>query len=318
MRATRPVNLAEGQPPPPEPEFAPEKALKDGAYTSPPVTRLLPERLVVRLYKNGAFKEFTGQLIPEPLVLGLDPTQPPFDQSPASGLSQQGSGLHTPDYLRWIHDFEEAEARGMARGIDLAQHPEYRDGVDKILVVGAKLALEEDEGGQLWSQQLENHLYKKDGLSVVAQGTPTNNFGQQKAGYNQREQDADLYFRSEWLAPEAQPLTSDGARLNKVLGLPAGLRLPGGQQPDIAEAALMNELLWPATWGYYLLQFFSPGLTEATREQARRFFIRQVSGRGAAACAAHQPPALWPYPGFFFFPLAVWPPAGRCRRAAGR
>jgi hypothetical protein len=280
VRATRPTNFVEGQPPPANPEFAALRPLKDGAYTSPPVTRLLPDRLVVRLYKDGTFTEFTGQVIPEPLVLGLDPTQDPFDQDPGSGLQLTGSGLRTPEYLRWIHDFEAAEAAGMALRINLDQHPEFKSGVDKIVVVGAKLSADENAGTRLWEQQLENHLYKEEGLGLVPKGTATNNFEQQKAGFNRREQDADLYFQSEWLPPAPAVLETDEARLKRVLGLDGGRRLPLGHCPDISEGSLLNQLLWPATWGYYLLQFFSPGLTEATREQARQFFIRHVHARG--------------------------------------
>jgi len=58
------------------------------------------------------------------------------------------------------------------------------------------------------------------------------------------------------------------------------LRLPNGGLMDVSEASLVNELLWPATLGYYLMQFFSPGLDEPTRELARQFFIQHVSGRG--------------------------------------
>ena len=49
---------------------------------------------------------------------------------------------------------------------------------------------------------------------------------------------------------------------------------------DIHEAVQMNRLLWPATFGYYLLQFFTPALTEATRERVRQFFTNYVTGRG--------------------------------------
>lgn len=279
VRATRPTNFVTGQAPPATPEFAPG-ALKDGAYTYPPVTRLLPDRLVVRLYKNGVFQDFTGKVIPEPLVLGLDPTHDPFDTDPSSGLAEAGTGLKSPEYLRWIHHFEAAETAGLAVRIDLDLHPEYQTGVDKIVVVGAKLAADGTEGSRLWQDQLENHLYKEEGLGIIAKGTPTNNYEQQKTGYNQREQEADRYFQSEWLAGEVGNLNSDEFLLNKALGLGTDFHLPGGQGTDISEAALMNELLWPATWGYYLMQFFSPALDESTREQLRLFFLRHVHGRG--------------------------------------
>lgn len=318
VRATRPTNAVPGQPPPAQPVFPGPGPYKDGAYTAPPVARLLPDRLVVRLYKDGAFKEFTGKAIPEPLVLGLDPTQDPFDKDPASGLGQQGAGLSSPEYLRWVHQFEAAEAVGMALRINLSEHPEYSTGVDKILVLGAKLSAGEEESADLWEALLENHLYKEEGLGLVPCGTPTNNFEQHKAGYNQRELEADRYFESEWLPETSQALETDESRLKKILGLKTGFRLPGGQGVDISEGALFNEMLWPATWGYYLLQFFSPQLEEATREQIRRFFLRHVSGRGLMPVLRvnRQPYGLLPVTSFTHWAYGAAPPAGEEQLAA--
>ncbi|MGV3504086.1 MAG: hypothetical protein ACO1O1_10280 [Adhaeribacter sp.] len=312
VRATRPLNAVPGQPPPAQPEFPAPGPYKDGAYTLPPAARLLPDRLVVRLYKDGAFKEFTGKAIPEPLVLGLDPTQDPFDQDPAAGLGQQGAGLSSPEYLRWVHQFEAAEAVGMALRINLNEHPEYSTGVDKILVLGAKLSAGEEESANLWEALLENHLYKEEGLGVVPPGTPTNNFEHHKAGYNQREQEADRYFESEWGTETPAPLETDEARLKKILGLGASFRLPGGRGTDLSEGALFNEMLWPATWGYYLLQFFSPQLEEATREQVRRFFLHHVSARGLLPVLRvnRQPYGLLPVTSWAHWGYGAAPQAG--------
>ncbi|NUN99203.1 MAG: hypothetical protein HUU01_01170, partial [Saprospiraceae bacterium] len=278
VRNTQPKNYTPGGAFPASPAF-PDVFLKNGAYTQAPLTRLLPDHFVVRLEKkDGTTKEFTGNLIPEPLTLGLDPTYDPFNKESDGGFSSDGLKLKTPEQLRWMHDLQTAEEKGMAIRIDLNEHPEFKDGVDRIFVLGAKTSADATEGSRLLHHQLNNFLYKESGLAILPQGTPTNNYLGQQSGLKQQERTAKSYFQSEL----TRPITgdTDQNRLFQALGLPDGLRLPNGNTADIREALLMNRLLYPATWGYYLLQFFTPDLNEAMREQIRQFFINRVSARG--------------------------------------
>ncbi|MDZ4702282.1 MAG: hypothetical protein SH848_00025 [Saprospiraceae bacterium] len=284
VRVTRPANFPQGGELPTTPQFSAPPPFKDGAYTLPPVAHLLPDRFVVRLYKGGQFKEFSGNPIAEPLRLGLDPTDKPFgNQEQAALFTGENAQLTAPEYLRWIHDLETAESMGLAIRVDLTNHPEYQDGVDKIFVLGAKFSADETESTRMLNAHLENCLYKEEGLAVLPQGTPTNNFEEQKSGFNRREAASLAYFRSEWLPeqPHALGLETDEMRLRRFLGLPQNFRLPGGHHTDMDEALHMNNLLWHATWGYYLLQFFTPALSEPKRELLRKFFSKYVSGRGA-------------------------------------
>lgn len=278
VRNTQPKNYTPGGPFPASPVF-PDVALKNGAYTQAPLTRLLPDHFVIRLEKkDGATKEFTGNLIPEPLTLGLDPNDDPFNTESDASFSPDGLTLKAPEQLRWMHDLKAAEEKGMAIRIDLNEHPEFKDGVDRIFVLGAKTSADATEAGRLLHDQMNNFLYKESGLAILPQGTPTNNYAGQQSGLNQREGTAKLYFQSELITPTTGG--TDQNRLFQALGLPDGLRLPNGGTTDIREALLMNRLLYPATWGYYLLQFFTPELNEAKREQIRQFFINRVSARG--------------------------------------
>lgn len=278
VRNTQPKNYTPGGPFPAAPVF-PDVALKNGAYTQAPLTRLLPDQFVIRLEKkDGTTKEFTGNLIPEPLTLGLDPTYDPFNRESDAGFSQDGLTLKAPEQLRWMHDLKAAEEKGMAIRIDLNEHPEFKDGVDRIFVLGAKTSADATEGGRLLHDQINNFLYKESGLAILPQGTPTNNYAGQQSGLNQREGTAKSYFQSELTNPTTGD--TDQNRLFQTLGLPDTLRLPNGNTTDIREVLLMNRLLYPATWGYYLLQFFTPELNEAKREQIRQFFIDRVSARG--------------------------------------
>ena len=280
VRSTRPENYTPGANLSTAPVFR-QPLLKEGVYTLPPVARLLPDRFVARLYKGDQYKEFTGRQRAEPLLTGLDPTDDPFDtKESAGGFVPDGAGLKAPEYLRWMFDLETAEKAGMAIRIDLKQYPQFETGVDRIIVLGAGLDADAAEGERLLNAHLENHLYKESGLGILPQGTPTNDSGGQKSGYNRREEAARAYYRSEFSGAAEGPLQADETFLRQLLGLPDAPRLPNGHLTDIQEALMMNSLLWPATWGYYLLQFFTPELSESKRETLRQFFVHHVSGRG--------------------------------------
>jgi hypothetical protein len=299
-RLTQPTNYTLGQAPPASPAFPANPPLKDGAYTLPPVAQLLPERIVVRLYAaTGTFKEFTGKPIPEPIRLGLDPTDDPFDEKTAGTIFKEENGdLQAPEYLQWVQNLEAAEQQGMAIRIDLKQNPEFKQGVERIIVLGAKLSANETESAQLLDEHLENCLYKEEGMGILPQGTPTNNFGEQKSGFNLKEPAALAYFKAMFRAPVAHPqgLESDESFLRRLLGLADSFRIPHGDQTDIDEAKKMNGMLWHATWGYYLLQFFSPAMTEPRREMLRQFFSQYVTGRGLLPVLRinHQPYGIIP------------------------
>ena len=284
MRISQPVNFTFGQQMPDKPRFPDNPMLKDAAYSLAPTTLLLPERIVVRLYAaTGTFKEFIGKPIPEPIRLGLDPTDDPFDEKPASAIFTEEKGtLKAPEYLQWVQDLDVAEEQGLAVRIDLSQNPEFKNGVAKIIVLGAKLSADETDSTQLLNEHFENCLYKEEGMSIVPQGTPTNNFGDKKSGFNHKEKASLAYFMSAYKAPKqhAQQLTSDESYLRRFLGLNDSFRFPNGDQTDIDEAKNMNSMLWHSTWGYYLLQFFSPAMTETKRETLRQFFNEYVTGRG--------------------------------------
>ena len=278
VRSTQPLNYKPGTKLPPTPTF-PSVALKNSPYTQAPVARVLPDRFVVRLEKKDKpAKEFIGKLIPEPLALGLDPMFDPFNKTASNEFSPAGTVLKSPEQLRWMHDLKAAEELGLAICIDLKQHPEFNDGVDKIFVLGTKTSSDATEAGRLLNGHFENCLYKENGLSILPQGMPTNNYIGQKSGFNQREEEAKSYFRSEWGIPANGD--TDQLRLRQALGLRESFRLPGGDTTDLREAMLMNTLLYPATWGYYLLQFFTPAISDDARERVRHFFTNRVSGRG--------------------------------------
>lgn len=274
VRALRPRNF-DGTPSG-TPQF-PDVRLKDGAYTRAPVARLLPERFVVRLTRGDVVRELLGRTVPEPLPLGLDPLASDDERADAA-MDRAGTTLRMPASVRWLHDLDAAEQIGLAIRVDLAQHPEFRDGIDSIVVLGVKLSAAPDEAQRMLAEHIENCVHKETGLGLLAQGTPTN----ATADVSKRvieEADTRRWFDAVW-SPERDPAT-DGSRLRRALGIAEAVPVPGGNLRDIEEAALINSALWPATLGYLFLQFMAPKMDEESRERVRAFFVEHVSGRGS-------------------------------------
>ena len=76
--------------------------------------------------------------------------------------------------MEWIYDFDRAVEVGMAMRVPL-EEPFTTDGFDRILAIGLRLSSDEGENQGLLEELLENHHFAPDGMSLLPQGTPTNN-----------------------------------------------------------------------------------------------------------------------------------------------
>ena len=156
-------------------------------------------------------------------------------------------------------DFERAVRDGMALRVDLP--PAARGRLDLLVVVGVRT-----EGGKLTSatsaerieRLLTAHRYTR-GLGFVPQETPTNNTRARPAGYRPDAADYDVELGEPLFEPGDE---SNGAHASEALGVaPAALdhtAHAGGGGDARTARRLMNEALWPATWGYYLDQLMVP------------------------------------------------------------
>ena len=142
---------------------------------------------------------------------------------------------------------------------------------------------------------IEAHKYT-DGLSLVTQGTPTNNTEDATSGFTTDDPGHDQSFRLILGEPQFQAGDgSDGDELSKALGLPPELlaRTGNADAREQREARDMNRALWPSTWGYYLEQMIGlgdfngqqPGAfpeaeIDANLEYARTHFVDHVRAGG--------------------------------------
>lgn len=255
---------------------------KQAAWSHAPQMKVLPDRFVFIGYQNGkATVVELGRPVPSPLVAGPDPAAPKEEQ-----LQPDAAGnLVIPDEMKWMTDFDRAVEVGMGFRITLDE-TQAQQGFDRILVVGLRLSASAETGKTELETLLLHHSFSRKGLSLVAQGTPTNNTEAIGAGFD-RQDDPDESFDdrkgplfvadSDWLDKP------DGQWLAEYLGIDPALfeSVHNADASDQLAGRAMNIALWPATLGYWMESMMSGVFTRAAIEQTREFFNLYVIGAGA-------------------------------------
>ncbi len=262
----------------------PNVQLKQASWSRAPRSGVLPNRFVV-ITANGNRTTHVVACAPvnPNLKLGLDP-------DPANAANEQYTldatgNLVVGESVRWMVDFNEAIRSGMGVKITIT-HDEATAGFDRVYVLGVTTEAR-DQGRARLEALIDNHHYGQNGLALVPIGTPTNNAETETAGYKSTD-DPDESFDVErgpaLFDPAAAPATAaDGLRLARALGVDsaklAHVAHAGGQ--DVNEALLMNRVLWPATFGNYLEEFFGSLMPIETRDWIAEFSLTHVTARGS-------------------------------------
>ena len=265
---------------------APAGTPRAGSWTRAPLARLLPTRWQVRGYRAArptvqapevSWTVTGGEIRPE-LAVGPNPN------AVLPGTPADDQVLVDPG-MRWMIDFAEAEAAGMAVRVPLDVDPRLFDlGVDRLIVVGV------DERRDPWraatglADLFEAHHYT-DGFCVLEPGTPTNDPDGTVSASDPRGPARDAFHRGidasrYQVAPH--PAGTVGADLLAALGVPAGYggavaRAAGGDRVDHQRDAAAA--LWSVTWGYFLFHVLD-GVPFASIREARRHFVDHVRPRG--------------------------------------
>jgi hypothetical protein len=260
------------------PQF-PEETLKAESWSQAPSSRVLPDCFVVMGFFQGkeVFRK-AGSPIPDPLIVGPDPQAVEVD------FRQEDGKLLVGEDIAWIYDFKKAVQVGMGVQIEL-EPPFDSQGLSRLLVLGLRLSADEKESQTLVEELFEGHSYSPDGLSLVPQGTPTNNTERQGSGFSSVDPGAETSFAVETGGPLFEPVDDptekrDGQWLVEALGIRHRpfQRIQHAGRGDIREAYLMNTALWSGTLGYYLEEMLDVSLQ--TIGQVRSFFSDYVTGRG--------------------------------------
>jgi hypothetical protein len=261
--------------------FPPAANIRRHSWSRPARVNTLPDRFVFIGQNTGAPSVvLIGEPVPPELVVGPSPSAPE-----AGELMQDANGdLIIPEEMKWMVDFDLAVKVGMGFRINLGN---ATNGFERVLVAGVRLDESAEEGEGLLRTLLEHHQFSRTGLSIVPQGTPTNNIDTGTSGYT-RAPDADASFdriaKGILFNPDDNPLLKrDGQWLAEYLGLPylAFDRVAGADTLDQHDARAMNIALWPATLGYWMETMMAPVFSDAAVDETRNFFERYVSGRGA-------------------------------------
>ena len=261
----------------------PDVALKDGPWTQAPHSKVLPDRfVVVTVAGDQATHTVVGAPVDPQLKLGLDPD--PANAAQEGFTLDADGNLVMGASIRWMGDFDQALAKGMAVTIPLAPY-EARDGFDRVYVLGVR-GTSADDGRKLVEGLLDNHHYGQTGLSLVPVGTPTNNTEERASGFTQRD-DSDASFDLERQGPlfdvnAADEAAKDGLRLARAIGVDAARlgHVERADGTDGADALLVNAVLWPGTVGHALEEELGLIFSVDTRNRLKAFALANVTARG--------------------------------------
>ena len=244
------------------------------------IATALPDRWLVVGYRGGQeqFRKW-GRPIPDRLAVSLTP-----DPNAVDDIAPPPTDLGLSDDLRWIADYGTAETQGMAvtiRQADvIAGRQPLSTGVDRLIVLGVDWTLTPAEAAASLGRLLEAHLYA-DGLSVVPQGTPTNNAESAPAGSDPTNATA-----MDPLLADNPPATPASRALGLLLGVPdspALRRIPGGNSTESETAQRLLSALWSSTFGYYLSVMLGPLVDAATQATLRDHAVAFLRPAGLAS-----------------------------------
>jgi len=272
------------------PAAAVTSTAQDTAWRRAPQARLLPDRWIAVVQSGGRpALAVEGRPITRPLAVGPDPQAAALD--PASPQAR-GEQVAVDEGMRWMIDFDAAEAAGMALRIAVPASV-MTTGIESLFVLGTATSINAGAGADQLARLLDAHHYT-DGLGFVRPGTPSNNTAERRAGYRSDDPGAqDSYANEVARAASAPDAESNAMRLGAALGVPDLQRAAvlGGLDNAVLQhdldARQMNTALWPATWGYFLsnmIGFAGTGLTLDHLAWAREHFVRHV--RAGGPCAA--------------------------------
>lgn len=258
----------------------PTPPLKSGPWTEAPKSKVMPDCFVIRLYNGSSYREVIGRPIPDPLQLSIDPND---DEN---AYDFEDGNFDLPNKIKWLSDMDEAVKVGMALKIDL-QGQESSEGFDRILVLGVKYSTDDANSKSLLENLIDNHHYTDGGISLLKQGTATNNTEDTRSGYSVYGMDEEEAFRIEMGGPLFTTTTddkmkTDGQHLAEVLGLDYSVveNLGFADGYDIKDGMCMNRALWPATLGYYMSQIMHPTFTKDDIKKTKEHYTQFVLGRG--------------------------------------
>lgn len=240
---------------------------------------LLPSHFVVEGYdaQDHLLFQNKGAAIPPDLAMAPD-----VNSEEIQLTRDAHNRIKANEEIKWMFDFDEAMAKGMAIKIPVNVPPSGELIISKLIVIGIKLHHTALKNRELVEDWIENHNYSQ-GISLIPQGTPTNN------KYAPEEDIKPDKLRMQESTEDQKyftPVTNradkkDGQYLAEALGIRYSKSdlLPNGDNSDVREAMAFNTAMYPGTLGLYFDEIVHPLLNEHEKELTKKFFIDNVSGR---------------------------------------
>ena len=247
---------------------SPEVPLRAPGTSRASTARALPDVFLVRVRVGGQVLVLAGNPVSDTLQVGVD-------MSAATSTARLDEEVIVlAEGLRWMAEYDQAEAAGMAVTVTL---PTGAQRVDDVTVVGVCVSLAPGDAGELLTTLVARHRVT-DGAGFVTPGTPTNNLADTSSGYTDRPDPGRL-------EPTAQPVPgpdSNAAVLSRALGVPqdALAHLGGAADTDDADAKAMLRATFEATWGPYLRQQAQPAFPVRRTPEVYRHVVEHVRGGG--------------------------------------
>ncbi len=262
---------------PPARPVLPDTARRASTWTRAAASGVLPDRFAVVTLAGGKVTHVAqGSPVPPDLELSLNPS----DTSAAGQFSLDPDGnLIVAESIRWLVDFDEAVAKGMAVSLPITQ-AEAVAGFDEVFVIGLAGG-DPQAGADRIAAMLDAHHYTAAGLSLLPIGTATNNTEAQPAGHTSAD-DADIAFPIERGPSMTADSDSDGARLAAALGVHADhlAHISGADARDAANSLTATAALYEGTLGHAFEELAAGLIPLDGRERLRAFVTSAVSARG--------------------------------------
>ena len=262
----------------------PDRTLKDRAWTRPPLADALPTSWTVVGYKDEVVVVKADSL-PVALELQVGPNP---DAPKATFPTDQ---IALENEMKWLVDFKEAERVGMALRATMSKTV-AEAGFDFLLVTGIRKTSDPSESSTTLRDLFNAHHYT-DGLSFIQPGTPSNNSEDTPSGFSSKDVGHETSYAAEFEAPE---LNQEERKFSNTDVLSHALGLTGEEavfdnisnafHNEQLESKNMNDVLWQASWGYFLLQMLGVGragespLTDPDIDWAHQHFVNHVRASG--------------------------------------
>ncbi|MEV5081171.1 hypothetical protein AB0K74_20805 [Streptomyces sp. NPDC056159] len=250
----------------PEPSWPADVPTRSRGWNRPATASTLPDQFIVQAFQQTPDGEILvgesrGEAVPDTVQVSPDP------EAPATPSDATATPVTDPG-LRWLTSFSAAHDNGLAVTVPLDEpgyDPARRPLFSRVVAFGVSASLDSKASAERLSRLLAGRA--RDGeAAYVLQDTPTNNIPQARRPQNDPP-DVDALLHAAAPAPSDPDPWANATRLAAALGIPQDVAatLPGGTEPEQADARALQLALWSATGDFFLDQLLeSDSHTEET------------------------------------------------------